>query len=102
MLLLHGWPGFWYDWRRVIPLLAQQADVLAPDFRGFGDSDKPDLSPAEGYTPQRLAEDLVSFLHCLDRVVLVAHDIGATVAQTLARTVPEKKKRFVRRNLNTL
>jgi pimeloyl-ACP methyl ester carboxylesterase len=48
VLLLHGWPGFWYDWRRVLEPLSGFADVIAPDFRGFGESDKPDLPPAEG------------------------------------------------------
>jgi len=92
VLLLHGWPGFWYDWRRVIPALAEKADVIAPDFRGFGASDKPDLPPAEGYTPQALAGDILSLIHQLnlENVMLVAHDIGATVAQTLTRMIPEK------------
>src|SRR6266536_4561871 len=92
VLLLHGWPGFWYDWRRVLVPLAGDADVIAPDFRGFGDSDKPDLPPAEGYTPGVLAEDVVALLHGLDipRVVVAAHDIGATVAQTLALSHPER------------
>ncbi|MFT9848633.1 alpha/beta fold hydrolase [Aneurinibacillus sp. REN35] len=92
VLLLHGWPGFWYDWRRVIPMLAQKADVIAPDFRGFGSSDRPDLPPTEGYTPQVLAEDIVFLIRQLnlEQVVLVAHDIGATVAQTLARIAPER------------
>ncbi len=35
VILLHGWPGFWYDWRRVIPQLAEEADVIAPDFEGL-------------------------------------------------------------------
>jgi pimeloyl-ACP methyl ester carboxylesterase len=61
--------------------------VVAPDFRGFGESDKPDLPPAKGYTPEILAEDLVALLDALgvSRVVVGAYDIGATVAQTLAR-----------------
>lgn len=62
VLLLHGWPGFWYDWRRVLLPLSTDADVIAPDFRGFGDSDKPDLPPAEGYTLAVLTEDLVTLL----------------------------------------
>jgi pimeloyl-ACP methyl ester carboxylesterase len=87
VLLLHGWPGFSYDWRRVLEPLSGFADVIAPDFRGFGESDKPDLPPAEGYTPEILAEDLLALLDALgiSRVVVGAYDIGATVAQTLAR-----------------
>jgi pimeloyl-ACP methyl ester carboxylesterase len=45
VVLLHGWPGFWYDWRHVIVPLAEEADVVAIDFRGFGDSDKPEGDP---------------------------------------------------------
>ncbi len=92
VLLLHGWPGFWYDWRHVIPLLAGEADLIAPDFRGFGGSDKPDLPPAAGYSPAVLAADLLALLDHLqlERVVVAAHDIGASVAQVLARTAPQR------------
>jgi len=92
VLLLHGWPGFWYDWRRVLVPLSGIADVIAPDFRGFGDSDKSDLPPVEGYTPEILAEDLLALLDGLgiSRVVVAAFDIGATVAQTLALRRPER------------
>jgi pimeloyl-ACP methyl ester carboxylesterase len=92
VLLLHGWPGFWYDWRRVLVPLAQGADVIAPDFRGFGDSDKPELPPAEGYTPGVLVDDLVALLDGLEipRVVVAGHDIGATIAQALALRDPAR------------
>ena len=42
VLLLHGWPGFWYDWRRVLPPLAHFTSVVALDLRGFGFPAKPD------------------------------------------------------------
>jgi pimeloyl-ACP methyl ester carboxylesterase len=92
VVLLHGWPGFWYDWRHVIQALAESAAVIAPDFRGFGESDKPDLPPAEGYTPAVLADDVLALPDRLglERVVLAGHDIGATVAQRLALGAPER------------
>jgi len=92
VLLLHGWPGFWYDWRRVLVPLSASADVIAPDFRGFGDSDRPDVAPVEGYAPEVLAQDLLALLDGLgiSRVVVAAYDIGATVAQTLALRRPER------------
>lgn len=92
VLLLHGWPGFWYDWRRVLPRLAATADAIAPDLRGFGHSDKPDRPPTEAYTPQALAGDLLALLDSLQipQVVIAAHDIGATVAQALARAAPDR------------
>ena len=55
VVLLHGWPGFWYDWRRVLGPLSRGADAIAPDFRGFGASDKPAGEPGETYTEERLA-----------------------------------------------
>ena len=41
VLLLHGWPGFWYDWRRVVVPLAEEVDVVAIDFRGFATRTSP-------------------------------------------------------------
>lgn len=92
VLLLHGWPGFWYDWRRVIPLLTGEFRVLAPDLRGFGDSDRPPLPPEEGYTTGALARDVLALLEALDLrgVLLGGHDIGALVAQAVARRAPDR------------
>lgn len=42
VVLLHGWPQTWYQWRRVIPVLAERYTVIAPDLRGYADSGKPD------------------------------------------------------------
>lgn len=97
VLLLHGWPGFWYDWRRVIPALARKADIVAPDFRGFGDSDKPALDPIQAYAPEILAADTLALMDGLglDHVVITAHDIGATVAQVLSRRAPERIQALV-------
>jgi pimeloyl-ACP methyl ester carboxylesterase len=97
VVLLHGWPGFWYDWRRVLPRISGDADAVAPDLRGFGGSDKPARPPEEAYAPIALAADLVALLGHLElpRVVLVAHDVGATVAQALALASPEVARALV-------
>ncbi|MDP4086908.1 MAG: alpha/beta hydrolase [Bacillota bacterium] len=97
VLLLHGWPGFWYDWRHVIEPLSQFADVIAPDFRGFGDSEKPDVSPLDGYTPEHLGKDIINLLDemNLKKVIVVAHDIGATIAQFIAKKFPEYVENLV-------
>jgi pimeloyl-ACP methyl ester carboxylesterase len=50
VLLLHGWPGTRLDYRDVVPLLSDAADVVAPDLRGFGESDKHRAPPAEAYS----------------------------------------------------
>lgn len=91
VILLHGWPGFWFDWRYIIPELAKEYDIIAPDFRGFGLSDKPNLSPEQGYTPEHLAKDIIYLMNHLKlrKAVFVAHDIGATIAQTIAKKYPE-------------
>lgn len=92
VVLLHGWPGFWYDWRRVLPLLAgEDFDAVAPDFRGFGGSDKPDLAPERFATEGRYADDVLALLDHLEvneRCIFVGHDIGAVVAQAVARRRP--------------
>jgi pimeloyl-ACP methyl ester carboxylesterase len=97
VILLHGWPGFWFDWSKVLPLLSKEADVIIPDFRGYGLSDKPQVDPMIGYTPDVLAGDIIDLLDHLglDQVIVAAHDIGATVAQTLARSYPSRVESLV-------
>ncbi|MEH7393260.1 alpha/beta hydrolase [Bacillus sp. JJ1503] len=97
VLFLHGWPGFWYDWRHVLPELSKSCDVIAPDLRGFGKSGKPEELPAVAYTPENHVDDLIGLIHSLslDKVVVVAHDIGATIAQTLVKKFPERVKSLV-------
>lgn len=81
VILLHGWPGFWYDWARVIPPLARHHDVVAPDLRGFGYSGKPALPPSAGYRLEVAAQDIAGLARRLgfERVALVAYDIGSVV-----------------------
>ena len=92
VVLLHGWPGFWWDWRRILLPLSEFVDVIAPDLRGFGESDKPDLPPAVGYSRAILADDIDVLLEQLGiaSAVLAAYDIGASVAQVLARRHPNR------------
>ena len=49
LLLLHGWPEFWFTWSKIIPALAADYDVIAPDLRGFGDTEKPAGAALESY-----------------------------------------------------
>jgi pimeloyl-ACP methyl ester carboxylesterase len=95
-VLLHGWPGGWYDWRRLAGHLGEFR-IVAPDLRGFGGSSKPDVSPADGYTPGHLAADIHKLVtaESWSPVVVVGHDIGATVAQSLARSHPEAVRALV-------
>lgn len=88
LLLLHGWPEFWLTWLPVIERLADRHTLIAPDLRGFGDSDKPTALHAA----QDHADDLIAILDALriDRVGVVGHDVGGAVMQSLARTAPAR------------
>ena len=93
LVLLHGWPEFCRTWRRLMPLLRENFDLVAPDLRGFGDTEKPHAGPTDQVTADVLAEDLAALLDALslDRPVgLVSHDIGAYAAQSFARRWPER------------
>lgn len=96
ILLLHGWPEFWLTWRHNLLPLAEHFDVIAPDLRGFGESVGNEPTPGTPLTPEIIAEDLVSLLDSIGirTVGLVAHDIGAVAAQTLARSYPERVSRL--------
>ena len=90
VLLLHGWPGFWYDWRRVLPRLAQITSVIAMDLRGFGASAKPDWPPRSAYSAEAQARNVLALLDQLqlETVLLVGYDVGSRVAQTVAQLAP--------------
>lgn len=81
-VLLHGWPETWYEWRHVMPLLAEHRPVIAPDLRGLGDSSR----PLSGYDKQTVAGDVAKLLAALgiDRYHLVGHDWGGPTAFALA------------------
>ena len=89
VVLVHGWPSTWYEWRRVMPLLAGRYRVIAPDLRGLGDSSR----PAAGYDKKTIAADLWQLLSGtlgLPSWHLVGHDWGGPVAFALAAAHPEK------------
>ena len=93
IVLLHGWPQTWYEWRHVMPALAKNYTVIAPDLRGLGDSSK----PVTGYDGKTTAEDiyqLVSKLGYKD-IFLVGHDFGVQVAYSYAAAHPNETKRLV-------
>lgn len=88
LLLMHGWPEFWWTWEPVMQRLAGRFALIAPDFRGFGESEKPDGDrPSSGAGSAVLASDMLALLDGLGiaRVGLVGHDISASVAQDMAR-----------------
>lgn len=92
LVFLHGWPEWSHVWRPVMSRLTDEFDVVAPDFRGFGDSEKTSLMPARDATPDALAADTLALADALGlaRFGLVAHDVGGFVAQVIARRAPQR------------
>jgi haloacetate dehalogenase len=78
IVLLHGFPQTHLMWRHVAADLAADHTVIAPDLRGYGDSDK----PSDGYSKREMAADIVALARGLghDRFALAGHDRGALVA----------------------
>jgi pimeloyl-ACP methyl ester carboxylesterase len=97
VVLLHGWPGGRTDYRRVEPLLSDVVDVVVPDLRGFGESDKHPVSPEEAYSADAQARSVTGLLDelGLGSVVLAGYDIGSRIAQTIARQAPDRVRALV-------
>ena len=82
LLLVHGWPQTWYAWRMLMPALARDFFVVAPDQRGIGLSGK----PQDGYDTATLAGDMVTLMEALghQRFALYGTDVGMPIAYALA------------------
>lgn len=96
VILLHGFPEFWYGWRRQIPYLAAAGyRVWAPDQRGYNISDKPEGIAA--YTLDELAADVIGLMDAAgeEKVFVVGHDWGAAVAWWVAAKYPARVARMV-------
>jgi pimeloyl-ACP methyl ester carboxylesterase len=92
VVLLHGWPETWYEWRHVMPALAKNYTVIVPDLPGLGDS-----KPPTGYDTKTIA----AYIHQLvtqlgfKSIFLVGHDIGTIVAYPYAAAYPSEVKKLV-------
>ena len=96
VVLLHGFPDSSHVWRKQVPALADAGlRVVAPDLRGFGESDKPE--DVEAYALRHSVADVIAVLDALEieRAHVVGHDWGAAVAWTLAAFVPARVERLV-------
>lgn len=96
VLLLHGFPDFWYSWRRQIPALAAAGfRVVAADLRGYNQSERPE--GVDRYTVDVLAEDVAALVAALggEPPVVVGHDWGGVVAWHLAMHHPDRLRRLI-------
>ncbi|MBW4575926.1 MAG: alpha/beta hydrolase [Aphanothece sp. CMT-3BRIN-NPC111] len=99
MLMLHGFPEFWYSWRHQIPEFALDFKVVALDLRGYNDSDKPPKKSS--YVMDEFIKDVEGVIKGLgyDRCVLVGHDWGGAIAWNFAYDHPEMVERLIILNL---
>ena len=96
VLLLHGFPDFWWGWRKVIPLLADAGHrVIAVDMRGFGESEA--TRKLECYSLDSLERDIVAIADALqiEGFVLVGHDWGGVVAWSVAARRPDRVRKLI-------
>lgn len=91
VVLLHGFPEFWYSWRHQLVALGEAGyRVVAPDLRGYGRSDKP--TGIDAYQIEALADDIAGLIRALDaeQACVVGHDWGGMVAWWHAMRHPEQ------------
>jgi pimeloyl-ACP methyl ester carboxylesterase len=94
VVLLHGWPQTWYEWRHVVPALAARHTLVMPDLRGLGDSSRPEA----GYDKRTVAHDVWRLMHerlGYERFFAVGHDWGGPTAYALAAAHPDAVRRLV-------
>ena len=93
LILLHGWPQHWWEWRKVMGPLAEDFRVLCPDLRGLGWTS----APASGYEKEELATDLLALLDALDlpQVALAGHDWGGWVGFLAVLRAPARFSGFL-------
>ena len=95
VVLLHGFPQCWYQWRYVMPRLAEQFHVVAVDMRGYNMSDKP--TGVRAYRTDVIARDIAALVEALgeERAHVVGHDWGGVIAWHLGMNYPERVDRLV-------
>ena len=99
IILLHGFPDYWYTWRDQMPALAKKFQVVAIDLRGFNKSDQP--KGVENYTLAKLVGDVdaVRKQFKQEKAIVVGHDWGGAIAWGYAMTHPDKIDRLIVLNL---
>ncbi|MFK3797167.1 alpha/beta fold hydrolase [Pseudomonas sp. NPDC088444] len=97
IVLLHGWPGDHTDYDQLVPLLKDHADVVVPDLRGFGLSDKHEADAEYAYSGEGQARAVIALLDelKLTAAIVCGYDVGSFIAQTIARLRPDLVKALV-------
>jgi pimeloyl-ACP methyl ester carboxylesterase len=90
VILLHGFPEFWYSWQKQLAALSESFHIVAPDMRGYNLSDKPPR--VEDYKIDQLVGDVIGLIGHFDasQAAIVGHDWGAAVAWAVAQKYPER------------
>ncbi len=93
LILLHGWPQHWWEWRHVIGPLSRRYRVICPDIRGLGWSE----GSSSGYTFERLAQDLIDLMDHLElpRARIAGRDWGLAIGYRACLDRPDRFERFV-------
>ncbi|QDT73246.1 Soluble epoxide hydrolase [Lacipirellula limnantheis] len=99
VVMIHGFPDYWYTWRKQMPELSENFQVVAIDQRGYNLSDQPE--GVENYTIEKLVGDVRAVIQHFgrDRAVIVGHDWGGMVAWSFAMAHPEMTDRLIILNL---
>jgi pimeloyl-ACP methyl ester carboxylesterase len=97
LLLLHGWPGFWWEWHKVIGDLAKDYDVIVPDLRGYGDSEKPDLNDISLFSLEHGVDDIDRLLEHLgiESAYIVGHDWSSLLIHKFVRKYRSRVRKVI-------
>ena len=99
IVMIHGFPDFWYTWREQMQALSPNYQVVAIDQRGYNLSDKP--KGVENYDIKSLVSDVAAVIKHLgkEKAIIVGHDWGGMVAWTFAMTMPDMTEKLIILNL---
>jgi pimeloyl-ACP methyl ester carboxylesterase len=99
LVMMHGFPDYWYTWRNQIPALAEHFQVVAIDLRGYNKSDKPE--GVENYAMPKLVADVKAVVDHFgqSQAVILGHDWGGAIAWSFAMAHPDRTQRLVILNL---
>ena len=99
IVMIHGFPDFWYTWRDQMEALSDKFQCVAIDQRGYNLSDKP--KGVENYGMSLLAGDVIAVIHALgnEKAIIVGHDWGGVVAWQVALNAPQVTEKLIILNL---